>query len=285
LWADPERIKLNQAYASEVEEYFDSVARTANFSDPKTVKVINDWISEKTEKLITDMLDEIPKETVAYLINAIYFKGDWTDKFETKHTKDADFHLSDGTTKRVKLMSRDDDIVYGEDSDAQFAKLPYGKDKQAAMWVVLPKSGKTLDSLVSTLDAAKVDKWRQGSWERGGVLKLPRFTMRYKQNLNDSLKAAGIKRAFDADQADFTRMGETKFNKIFISRVLHEAVVIVNEEGTEAAAATIVEMGCGGGMPPKRFNMTCDRPFLFVITDEPTGAILFIGTCYNPESE
>lgn len=282
LWADPNRVTMNEEYVKEVADNFDSLARTADFSDPKTVDLINDWISGKTNKLITKMLDEIPDEAIAYLINAIYFKGDWTAKFESKNTKDADFHHADGTTETVKMMSRKAEIVYGDDDAAQFAKLPYGKDKQAAMWVVLPKAGASLDKLVKELDATKLKTWRDNAYETEGTLKLPRFKLRYKETLNDSLQALGIKKAFSG--ADFTRMGHSPLGPIEINRVLHEAVVIVNEEGTEAAAATVVEMKAERAAP-EPFSMICDRPFLFVITDEPTGAILFIGTCYDPENE
>jgi serine protease inhibitor len=281
LWADPTRVTMNEEYVKEVADNFDSLARTADFSDPKTVDMINDWISGKTNKLITNMLDKIPAEAVAYLINAIYFKGDWTAKFDKKDTKDADFHHADGTTETVKMMSRKADIVYGDDDAAQFAKLFYGKDEQAAMWVVLPKAGKSLDTLVNELDAAKLKGWRDCAFEAEGMLKLPRFKLRYKETLNESLQELGIKKAFDG--ADFKHLGDSPLGPISINRVLHEAVVIVNEEGTEAAAATVVEMG--PDMVTEPFVMTCDRPFLFVITDEPTGAILFIGTCYDPENE
>jgi serine protease inhibitor len=282
LWADPNRVTMNEEYVKEVAENFDSLARTADFSDPKTVDLINEWISGKTNNLITKMLDKIPPEAIAYLINAIYFKGDWTAKFETKNTKDANFHHADGTTETVKMMSRKAEIVYGDDDAAQFAKLPYGEDEQAAMWVVLPKTGTSLDKLVTELDATKLKDWRDNAYESEGTLKLPRFKLRYKALLNDSLKELGIRKAFAG--ADFTRMGDSPLGPIEINRVLHEAVVIVNEEGTEAAAATIVEMKAEKAAP-QPFSMICDRPFLFVITDEPTGAILFIGACYDPENE
>jgi serpin B len=283
LWADPKRVTLNEEYVKEVREYFDSEARALDFDDPKAKDVINGWISDKTEKLITDMLDEVPANAITYLVNAIYFKGDWTDKFDKAKTVDADFHLNDGTTKPVKLMTRKDEIVYGADDTAQFAKLPYGKDEQAAMWIVLPKEGTSLDSIVKGLDSAKLKGWRDNAYERRGTLKLPRFKLRYKETLNESLQALGMNKAFKVDEADFTRLGKSHMGPIFIGRVLHEAVVIVNEEGTEAAAATIMEMRAGGA-PPKPWEMVCDRPFLFLITDEPTGAVLFVGTCYNPET-
>lgn len=282
IWADPSRVSMNPEYVKEVQDYFAAEARVEDFSNPETLDVINGWIAGKTNDLIKDMLDKIDPSTISYLINAIYFKGDWTDKFKKEDTRDADFHLADGSTKQVKLMSRKDEIKYAEDDKAQIACLPYGKDGNSAMWIVLPKEGTSLDSLVTGLSEDQLKGWQKRAWEREGTLKLPRFKLRYKETLNDCLQGVGIVKAFDVGQADFKRMGESKLGPIFIGRVLHEAVVIVNEEGTEAAAATIVEMKAGG-MPPKPWTMTCDRPFLFFITDEPTGAILFMGTCYNPD--
>lgn len=283
IWADPSRINMNPEYVKEVQDYFSAEARVEDFSDPKTKDVINSWIAGKTNDLIKDMLDGINPNTVTYLINAIYFKGDWTDKFKKENTKDADFNLADGSTKPIKLMSRKDEIKYAEDDKAQIACLPYGKDGNSAMWIVLPKEGTSLDALVTDLSEKQIRDWQKRAWEREGTLKLPRFKLRFKKELNDCMKDVGIEAAFDMGKADFTRMGESKLGPIFIGRVLHEAVVIVNEEGTEAAAATIIEMKAGSA-PPKPFSMTCDRPFLFFITDEPTGAILFMGTCYNPDN-
>ena len=282
VWADPTRMTFNANYLKDVEDNFDSVARTLDFADPESVDVINGWISDKTNKLIPKMLETIEPDMVAMLINAIYFKGDWTDPFDKADTKAANWKLAAGGTKEIDLMSRDDSMIYGEIDGVQVVKLPYGKDKQAAMWVALPKDTDALDTLASGINAEMIAKWRSSSRKRPGTLKLPRFTMRFKKGLIQDLESLGINKAFRAGQADFTPMGESKLGPLFIGMVLHEAVIIVNEEGTEAAAATIVGMS-GGGAPPKPFNMTCDRPFMFIITDEPTGAILFMGTVYNPD--
>ena len=282
IWGDPKRMNFNPTYVQDVQTNFDSEARTADFSDPKTLDAVNGWISDKTNKLIPKMLDAIEPDLVAMLINAIYFKGDWTDEFDTKNTKEADFTLADGSTKKMDLMSRGKDVIYAEVDGVQIAKLPYGNDKQTAMWVALPKDTESLDTLVAGLNAEQIATWQRSARKRPGTLKLPRFTMRYKNKLNNVLIDLGMNRAFDVDRADFTPMGESPMGPIYIGFVLHEAVIIVNEKGTEAAAATIVGMKAGS-VPPKPFNMTCDRPFMFIITDEPTGAILFMGTVYNPE--
>ena len=283
IWADPSRVTLNDAYVKEVQDYFASEARAEDFSDPKTLDLINGWIAGKTNDLIKEMLDEISPDTITYLINAIYFKGDWTVKFDKDKTTDADFNLLDGETKPIRLMARAGKISYTQTDSVQVASLPYGPDETCAMWIVLPKEGTTLDSVVSNLTTEQMSNWQTSAWAKQGTLKLPRFKLRYKETLNDALKSVGIKQAF-TPEADFARMGESKLGPIYIGRVLHEAVVIVNEEGTEAAAATIMDMRAGSARPPQPFVMTCDRPFLFYIADKATGAVLFMGTCYDPEN-
>lgn len=282
MWADPQRLNLNQEYADEIIDYFDSEARIADFSDPKTLAAVNGWISDKTEQMIPKMLDSINRNDVMFLINAIYFKGDWTTPFKTENTTEQDWHNADGTTRKMPLMKRSARIRYREADGHQIAKLPYGADKQSSMLIVLPKDTESMDDLIDGLTPEKVADWNKSIRKRQGTLRLPRFEMKYKKTLNKSLQGLGIKTAFQLGKADFTRMGESPLGPLFIGRVLHESRVVVNEEGTEAAAATIVGM-TAGGPPPKPFSMTCDRPFLFFIMDEPTDAVLFMGTVFKPE--
>ena len=283
LWADPARVTLKPEYTNEVIDYFDSEARVADFKDPETVNAINGWISDKTEKLIPKMLNEIKPDDVVFLINAIYFKGDWTTQFAEKHTKEGDWYNADGTTKKMQLMSRTGKIEYGAMDGHQVARLPYGKDKQSSMLIILPEVTASMDELIAEMTPKKIADWKRSTRGQEGTLKLPRFEMGYNQTLNKALRSTGIETAFNPGKADFTRMGESRRGPLFIGSVLHEARVIVNEEGTEAAAATIVGMRDSESVKPPPFEMTCDRPFLFLITDEPTGAVLFMGTVYQPK--
>lgn len=283
IWADPTRMNVNKEYSEEVIEFFDSEARVEDFSNPETLNVVNGWISEKTEGLIPRMLEEIQPDEVMFLINAIYFKGDWSTPFKKEHTKEGDWHSADDTIGKIQLMSHTGMIKYRSIEGHQIAKLPYGEDRKSSMLVILPKDTASMDELIESLTSGKIAEWNSKIWEQKGTLKLPRFEMKYKETLNDALKHCGIKTAFAMGKADFTHMGESPLGPLYIGRVLHEARVIVNEEGTEAAAATIVGVAGGSAAPPKPFSMVCDRPFLFLITDEPTGAVLFMGTVYKPE--
>ena len=283
LWGDPTRVDIKQQYIDDMSDYFASEVRAVNFSDPDTLKLINGWISDRTNKLIPKMLVSIPPNIVSYLINAIYFKGDWTVPFDKRRTRDADFHLVDGTTKPVTLMARGDDFDYAKVDGHQVVRLPYGEKQQTAMWVVLPDEKTGLDALVKELDNKMFARMTREVEERNGTVKLPRFEVRFREQLNKTLKELGVVKAFAQDEADFSDFASSSMGNVYINSVLHEAVVIVNEEGTEAAAATIIADGAESEPPPP-FSMTCDRPFLFVIHDKATNSVLFAGTCYDPDT-
>ncbi len=280
VWADPSRITLNQEFCGKVKDEFDAEFESVSFDDPKTRETINGWVSDKTEKMIPELIKDDISGAVTVLVNAIYFKGNWTHKFDKDKTTDAEFKLADGTKSPIKLMSNKQEYDYAENDDLQLIGMPYGADKTVKMWVLLPSEGKSLDEQVKGLDAAKFAQLRQRAWEREGTIKLPRFKMRFSKDLVEDLKELGMKKPFDSS-ADFSGFeADASKDGLFISKVIHEAVIDVNEEGTEAAAATAVVME--KGMPPKPFTMVCDRPFLVVIADDVTGSILFMGTVYKP---
>lgn len=279
VWADPSRITLNKEFCGKVKAEFDAEFESVSFADPKTRETINGWVSDKTEKMIPELIKVDISSAVTVLVNAIYFKGNWTHKFDKAKTTDAEFKLADGTTTPIKLMSNKEEYNYAENDDLQLIGMPYGADKTVKMWVLLPKEGKSLDEQVKSLDAAKFAQLRERAWEREGTIKLPRFKMRFGKDLVEDLEALGIKKAFTSAAA-FSGFEEGEGGELFITKVIHEAVIDVNEEGTEAAAATAVVME--RGMPPKPFTMACDRPFLVAIADDVTGSILFMGTVYKP---
>jgi serpin B len=214
-----------------------------------------------------------------YLINAIYFKGTWTYEFDPKDTRDAPFHFADGSTRNMKLMELEGGMPYQAGSDFQAVDLPYG-GQAFSMTVLLPREGVSLAELVASLDAERWAQIADGFQDANGTLWLPRFRMSYQRTLNDDLKALGMVDAFDDRAADFTPL--SPIGGLYISKVLQKSWVDVNEEGTEAAAATSVEVGivcagCGGG-----FTMRVDRPFLFVLRERLSGTILFVGQVAAP---
>ena len=279
VWGNSDRFSFNGEYIADVQNYFDSSATSVSFEDPATVDLMNDWISDKTDGLIKKMISEIGRDEVAFLVNAIYFKGDWSNKFDKGNTKDADWHFADGRTGTRKLMRQSGEFKYSVHNGVQVIRLPYGTDEQTSMWIALPPKESGVDALVKQLDLATFDQWRTASRNQAGSITIPRFKMTFKSQLNEALIGMGMSLPFSG--GDLSGIGTSSRGSLSISRVLHEAVIMVNEEGTEAAAATV--SGLSDSVKPKPFSMVCDRPFLLFIADDPTGAILFMGAVHNPK--
>ncbi len=280
VWVDQKRVTLEKAFASGIAADFHGEIFARDFADPGTTDAANQWISRQTAGKIPKMLDRISGDETALIVNAVYFKGEWSRKFDRTKTTDADFHPADGTNTRVPMMGGSGQYDYAETPDLQIVALPFGKDGEMRMWVALPRSRTGLDAFVRGLDLAKWHALADRASERKGTIRLPRFKMGFKAELTRTLADAGMKLAF-TPRADFTKLGRSASGNLFLSRVLHEAVIEVNEEGAEAAAATAAGV-TAVNVPPPPFEMICDRPFLLSIADRATGAILFIGTVYRP---
>jgi len=258
-------------------------AYVASFLLPGAVKVINDWVGEKTHERIDKIVDRISAEDVMFLINAVYFKGRWTAEFDKKLTQDRDFHLADGSVKSHPMMRREDKYRYLETDDLQAIRLPYGEDR-FALYVFLPGSEHSLAEFVGQLTPETLDDRLMQMHRRKGEIVLPKFKHEYEQSLNTVLGALGMDIAFDPGRADFYRMLDSPIDMAFyISEVLHKTFVEVNEEGTEAAAVTSVRMTLTALPPDEDFQMTVDRPFFYMIRDDESGSVLFMGVVTEPE--
>jgi serpin B len=260
-------------------DYFDAEVREVDFTDPATVDIINGWIEEKTNDKIKDMLDNIPTDAVMYLVNAIYFNAKWKYEFEKDKTYEGGFILEDGTIHTTDFMRVSGNFAYTANADFTAVELPYG-DSAFSMVVMLPSPEKDLSELVAGLDAARWNEWFANSGVTGVQVDLPKFKYEFKDLMNDPLTNLGLGVAF-SDLADFT--GINPEGGLMISRVIHQTFIDVQEEGTEAAAATIVEIvetSTGGGGP---VLFRVDRPFLYLIKENSTGAIVFIGKVGRPE--
>jgi serine protease inhibitor len=282
VWTREEFAPLvKQSFTQQLEKYYRSELYTRDFSDPKTVEEINDWISTETNDKIDKMIEGIDPQIVMFLINAIYFKGNWTTPFEEYNTHTDDFHLSDGSNVQVSYMSNNDDYRYYNGSNYQALRLPYGRDK-IAMYVLLPNEDVDIDSFIQTLNHDKLDEDFDGYSTKKVIIKLPKFKLEYGvKRLNDALKNLGMGVAFNMDAANFSGIAslEPPYN-LYIGFVDHKAFVEINEKGTEAAAGTVVGMELSAIMPQQSFIV--DRPFVFVIRDDRSGSILFMGKIVNP---
>ena len=262
-----------------VREAFGAEVAELDFASTSASERINEWVTDATHGRIEDMVpDVIPDDVVMYLLNAIYFKGSWTLRFDPSETRTEPFHLDDGSTRAVPLMTLDGTLPYQENSRFQAVDLPYG-GRAFAMTVLLPRQGVSVDTLTANLDAGEWEDVADGFRDEKVELFLPRFRMSYERMLNDDLAALGMVDAFDPDRADLTRLSPV--GPLFISEVKQKSWVDVNEEGTEAAAATSVGATFTSGVPVVR----ADRPFLFFIRERLSGTILFVGKFASPPAE
>ena len=270
-------VDFKKDFLSVVGSYFNAEISTLDFSNSNAANTINAWVSKNTKGKIPSIVSPpIPDSMVMYLINAVYFKGSWTTEFDKKLTEDKNFTTADGVSKKHPLMRQRGDLPYLETEDFQSVNLPYGTNKRLSMYVFLKKN---LNNFVQTLDVNKWNDWMTQYKETEGTILLPRFKMEYEKGLIPLLTKLGMGVAFQ-DNADFTGIG----NNLKISEVKHKTYVDVNEEGTEAAAVTSIGMAPTSAIMPaqKTFYMEVNRPFFFVIRDNQTQEILFMGTIQNP---
>jgi serine protease inhibitor len=276
LWAR-QGFPLRPDFVASSRQFFDAETRELDFSDPKSVGIINQWVSQGTNGRIPTIVEEISPSVVLYLMNAIYFKGSWTQQFDPRHTADAPFRRADGTEQPVRMMSiARAPVLAHQNADVQIVDLPYSRGA-FSMTLVLPGHGRTLESVVGMLDSDRWSDWMARLSEQRLDVFLPRFKLEQEQILNETLQALGMDRAFLPGGADFTGMSPLG-NHLFIEDVRQKTFIVVNEEGTEAAAVTSV--GIGPTSAPPSFR--ADRPFLVVIRERFSGTILFIGTIGAP---
>lgn len=255
--------------------YYNAYAETLDFSSPNAKEVINKWVEENTKGQIQEIIKSIPNYAVMYIINALYFKGKWKYQFDKSKTTDGDFMVNEKYYVRTKFMVQSGKYECFFEKEFNAIRLPYGKGDYA-MVVLLPNTDIPIDDFISNLDRNKWGKLCHSLKETEEVtLYIPRFKSEFEVNLNQILKSMGMEIAF-SDFADFSKLCKTV--PCQITDVVHKTYIEVNEEGTEAAAATSVEIGYTSSKPS--FYLT--RPFVYVIYERNTGAILFVGKLLNP---
>jgi len=277
IWHAQNRIPA-QEFQTVNQQYFDAEISALDFGDPSAANTINDWVNSSTNGKIEKIIEgSIPAGIIMYLINAVYFKGDWTYQFDKNRTRDATFRLVDGSTTTVDMMSQEGevDIRIAWHDGILVAELPYSGDA-FCMTILMPDEAGQIGSVVDDLTDTNWDRWISGLGPGEMHVSLPKFTLEFELALNDALKALGMEVAFNPMEADFTRMYPE--GGVWIDTVLHKTFVEVNEEGTEAAAVTSVSM-MEVSAPAA---LTVDRPFLFLIRERFSGTILFMGKVMDP---
>ena len=282
IWYKQE-FDVEQDFINVNQDYFYAEVSPLDFNDPESVTTINNWVANKTNDKITEILDEIPVDAVMYLINAIYFKGIWKYEFEESNTEEKPFYLSDGTTKDVPMMVQEGSFNYFSNDILQAVEMPYGAGNYS-MIILLPQYNKTPDDIIDQLNNDNWNSWLSEFYEAEKIqIHLPKFKFEYKNKLNDELINMDMGIAFDPYNADFSKINSLE--QLFISRVIHKSFIEVNEEGTEAAAVTMVEISLTSSGGETGIHFYVNQPFIFAIKEKYTNTIICIGKVMEPEYE
>ena len=259
--------------------------KALDFSDPAASQRINAWVAEATRGLIPKLVpDQIHPLTMLFITNALYFKGQWSDMFEPSQTRPEPFTCWDGHQQETSMMHRSGVMAYLEDDQVQAVQLDY-VGGELAMEIYLPREVNALPRLLAALEPERLERWAWGFQRQQGALGLPRFQMNNKWILNRPLMALGMKLAFSSGKADFGDMVSGALTSgLYVSNVMHNTVLRVDEQGAEAAAATAVEMRLRSlAPPPKPFLLVADHPFLVVLRDKDSGAAIMHGVVGMPK--
>ena len=264
----PEFLQTNQ-------EYYQANVTELDLINPQSLSMINNWVSHKTQGKIEKIVDKIRPSEVLFLINAIYFKGNWKTPFDKSKTANKTFSLSDGSSKQHPMMSQTAVYGYYETDKFEAVSLPYGKEGSLSMYIFLPRINSNLETFLQQLTPENWNKWMQEFRKTNCIIEIPRFKMEYKVELKSTLIALGMAGIFEPSKAEFSPMTDVN---VAVDSVKHKTFVEVNEEGTEAAAVTSVEL-----IRSLPFQMNVNRPFFCAIRDNTTGTILFMGTIVDPQ--
>ena len=274
-----EGFPFSNGYFDALTQYFDAEVQELDFDDPGAKDIINAWVRDRTGGRIEEIIQGIGPLDILFLINAVYFKGDWTTQFKKSATQQGTFHRDDGSTVQVPMMSGTiPEVGFGWlDGNRQAAELPYG-GQAFGMVMILPSPGETVDDLLEDLNDETWNAWMDALQTQEILVRIPRFEVEWDGLLKEPLKALGMVQAFDPALSDFSRM--TGRPDTHISAVRQKTFMRVDEEGTEAAAATSVTIGVVSAPP----NITVDRPYLLAIRERLSGSILFLGVMRDPAS-
>lgn len=265
--------QLKDGFASTMKNYYQAGIESLDFSKASTLKRINRWCSDHTEGMIPKIIEQVDADAVSYIMNAIYFNGTWTDKFDTRQTKLENFQGYTRDIKKTQMMHRNGKYQYMDNADFAAVNLPYGNGSYS-MTVILPNRGKSIDEVMAGLDAKKVSELGRSMDECVVDLKLPRFTISQETSLNDIISKLGAPTMFTSG-ADFSNFAS---GNLSISKMLQKAKIEVSEEGTKASAETMAMVAMTALRPePRKVEFHANRPFIYMITEHSTGAILFMG--------
>ena len=267
-------VTLEKDFKNDMQNYYSTEVASLDFSKQSSVDYLNTWCKEKSGGMIPSIIDALSPEDLLVLMNAVYFKATWTEKFNEKDTKDEDFTKADGSTIKLPMMHRNAQIRYCTNDVYTGIWLPFGSGDRWSMKVLLPEEGKTIDDIVKSLTG---ESWENNYWQHAIVdIKMPRFSTKSDIMLNDMVSKLGAPSIFDPQKADFSLMSKNQ-KQFYVSQMKQKAAIEVNEEGTKTTAVT-VSMMAGSNIVNGKGEFHANRPFVYVIQEWSSGAIFFIGT-------
>ena len=260
------------------QNYYQAEVAGLDFSKTtETLNKVNGWVNTNTKGKIEKIIEKVNPEDIMYILNAIYFNGEWQYRFDPKETTDIPFTKADNQVVRVPTMSIENPFNYYSHQSFQMLEIPYGSGKYS-MLILLPSSGKTTNDVISLLNPENITDWLSKMNEQKKKVYLPKFEFKFDQSLVDVLKALGMTDAFNEAKANLTGISDVA--QLVVSEVMHKSYIKVDERGTEAAAVTGITIGVTSIGPDNSFRV--DHPFVFAIREKDTKAILFIGKVIDP---
>ena len=267
-------VMLEKDFKNDMQNYYSAEVALLDFSKQSSVDYLNTWCKEKSGGMIPSIIDALSPEDLLVLMNAVYFKATWTEKFDEKETQEEVFTKADGSTIKLPMMHRNAQIRYCTNDVYTGIWLPFGSGDRWSMKVLLPEEGKTIDDIVKSLTG---ESWDNNLWQHAIVdIKIPRFSTKSDIMLNDMVSKLGAPSIFDPQKADFSLMSKNQ-KQFYVSQMKQKAAIEVNEEGTKTTAVT-VSMMTGSNIVNGKGEFHANRPFMYVIQEWSSGAIFFIGT-------
>ena len=267
-------VTLEKDFKNDMQNYYSAEVASLDFSKQSSVDYLNTWCKEKSGGMIPSIIDALSPEDLLVLMNAVYFKATWTEKFDEKETQEEVFTKADGSTIKLPMMHRNAQIRYCTNEVYTGIWLPFGSGDRWSMKVLLPEEGKTIDDIVKSLTG---ESWENNYWQHAIVdIKMPRFSTKSDIMLNDMVSKLGVPSIFDPQKADFSLMSKNQ-KQFYVSQMKQKAAIEVNEEGTKTTAVT-VSMMTGSNIVNGKGEFHANRPFVYVIQEWSSGAIFFIGT-------
>ena len=279
LWVE-DKFPVSTGFTKAMTENYDAYVKNLDFSSSKAVPTINEWCSQKTHKMIPDFLKELSPGDIMILMNALYFNGKWKEKFEETNTYKGSFSAMDGKSVQKEFMHISKKFNYAENEDGtiRMCELPYGNEA-FVMDIILPDKDINFKSFIGSMTA---ERWKDMFTYHGNhtiELSLPKFKLEAEYDLRDALCSMGMPLAYDKQKADLKKMCSNPSWQLWVDRTIQKSVIEVNENGSKAASVTAhVIKGASSPGPGQIITLDCDHPFMFLIRETTSGAILFMGT-------